>query len=132
MSVPSARERTLRRLANLHDRDEREEIITGKASRVAYVSTLSLLIFLLFVSIFTVNITRLPEGQAVNGHQHTLSIGFHDGLFNKPIVEKDSQGDVMFESKDIPLSKTAILLIVLVWQLLSYNLAARKELRDLG
>src|SRR3990167_10072027 len=41
--IPSIRERTLRRLANLQERDEREEYISGKASRVAYISTLSLM-----------------------------------------------------------------------------------------
>src|SRR5262245_19232233 len=42
---PAVRERTLKRLANLKERDEREQYITGKASRSAYIATLSLLIF---------------------------------------------------------------------------------------
>lgn len=46
--IPSAREKTLIRLANLKVRDEREQFITGKAARSAYISSLSLLIVLLF------------------------------------------------------------------------------------
>ena len=48
VAISSVREKTLRRLANLHERDEREQYITGKAARAAYISTLSFLILFLF------------------------------------------------------------------------------------
>lgn len=134
VALPEARERTLKRLANLKERDEREQYITGKASRTAYISTLSLLVFLLFFSIFSLNIHRLPESEAINGKTGTVAIGLQFNLLDKPHVETNqATGQILFESKDIPLSKTAILLILILWQLAAFNITARREhLRDLN
>lgn len=129
-----AREKTLKRLANLKERDEREQYITGKASRTAYISTLSVLVFFLFFSIFSLNIYRLPESEAVNGKTGTVAIGLQFNLLDKPHVETNqTTGQVIFESKDISLSKTAILLILILWQLAAFNITARREhLRDVN
>ena len=127
-SYPEAREKTLKRLANLKERDEREQYITGKASRTAYISTLSLLVFFLFFSIFSLNIHRLPESEAINGKTGTVAIGLQFNLLDEPRVETNqATGQVLFESKDIPLSKTAILLILILWQLAAFNITARRE-----
>lgn len=122
------RDLTLKRIANIKDRDEREDLITGKASKHAYVSTLSILILLLFSSIFTIDIRRLPSEQSINGKTGTLSIGFHFEFFDQPKIEQDKEGQVLFESKDLPLTKSAILLCVLIWQIAAYNINVRREL----
>lgn len=126
--LPSVREKTLRRLANLKERDEREEYITGKASRSAYVATLSLMIFFLFFSMFSFNIYRSPEQAALTGKRHTaaIQVGF-SLLDNKPAINDSQYGEPLFKSKNFSLSTTAILLILISWQLLAFNLAARKE-----
>jgi hypothetical protein len=127
VTVSSAREVTLKRLANVKDRDEREQHITGEASRVAYISSLSLLILFLFLSIFNLNIYRAPQSEAINGKTGTVNIGLHFDLLDRPNVVKTSPvGEILFESKDIPLSKTGIILILLGWQLLAFYLSARK------
>jgi Ca2+/Na+ antiporter len=132
VALPDVREKTLKRLANLKERDEREQLITGRASRAAYISTLSLMILLLFISVFSLNIYRVPEKDAVDGKTGTLTIGLGFSLLDKPHVETNSENKVIFESKDIPLSKTAIILILLIWQLAIFNWTARREnLREL-
>lgn len=125
--MPSAREKTLRRLANLKERDEREEYITGKASRATYLSTLSIMILFLFFSVFSFNLYKIPKNQAENEH-HKLSfnIGLRFSLLNPPSVEKTPDGEVLFESNYISLSKSAIILILICWQLLVFNLTARR------
>lgn len=134
ITIREVQERTLKRLANLKERDEREQFITGKASRAAYLATLSLLVCLLFFSIFTLNIQRVPESEAVNGKRGTVSIGLQFKLLDKPQIETNgATGLTSFESKGIPLSKTAILLILILWQLAAFNYTARREhLRDLN
>jgi hypothetical protein len=125
---PSAREKTLKRLANLKERDEREQYITGKASRSAYIATLSLLLFLFFFSIFSVRIARIPKSQAINGKTKSISIslGFH--LLNKPpVVTNSDNRQILFDSKNIPLSNSAMLLILILWLLLTFNITARRE-----
>ncbi len=127
--IPHVREKTLKRLANIKDKDEREEFITGKAARASYISTLSLLILLLFFSIFNLNIHRVPESQAINGKTGSLSIGLNFDLFDSKAKSlSPPNSEVLFESKDIPLSKSALLLLVLVWQVSTFRIVSQKEL----
>lgn len=125
--VARVREKTLRRLANLRERDEREEYITGKASRTAYLSTLSLMIFFLFFSVFSVNIYRVPANQAINGKRVNMAISLTTTLFDRAQVKSNPPVDVIFDSKSFSLSTSVIMLILLGWQLLIFNLASRKE-----
>lgn len=125
--VPSIREKTLRRLANLKERDEREQYITGKASRAAYISTLSLMIFFLFMSVLSVSIEKLPNDQASEGHRLTANIGLHFNLLNDYEANKNPEVKVLFDSRNITPSSSAIIFILLGWQLMVFNLAARKE-----
>jgi hypothetical protein len=132
--APNIREKTLWRLANLKERDEREQAITGKASRVSYISTLSLTLFFLFFSMFSLKISSLPKGDGWPHESRQVSIGLHFSFLNQakediavhkaPIEEK-----VIFDSKKINLSSSAILLILLCWQLSAFNITARKALR---
>lgn len=128
--MPSVRDKTLSRLANLKERDERESYITGKASRTAYVATLSLTIFLLFFSLVSVDIYRVPPEEAVNGKRTfaTLSVGF--SIQNKAIEEKTESREVLFSSKSFSLSTASILILLLAWQLGVFNVTARKELQE--
>lgn len=128
--LPSVREKILCSLANIKERDEREEYITGKAARSAYISNLGLLIFLLFFSIFSVNINYSPENPV--GKQKTLQIGLGFSLFENKSEAKNTdkniiQNKTILDSTHYSLSKTSILLILLAWQVISFNLAARKE-----
>lgn len=125
--IPEARERTLSRLANLKERDEREQYITGKASRAAFISSLSLLILLLFFSIFSLHIYRASESEALHGKRGTVSIGLQFTLLDQSKSQTSPTGEVLFESKDIPLSKSAILLFLIIWQLAVFNYSARRE-----
>ena len=138
VAVPSIREITITRLANLKERDEREQYITGKASRAAYISTLSLTLFFLFFSVFQLNIIRSPKPQRLDGAHHstTINIQFHISLSNKtemenrtPITTASSE-QVIFDSEKTSLSAPAILLALLCWQLLIFNWTARKELQQ--
>ena len=125
--MPSAREKTLRGMANLKERDEREEYITGKAARATYIATLSLTILLLFFSMFSVEIVRVPESPTVKEKQLHVGISVGFSLLGKAQPQKNPLGDALFESQKFTLSSSAMLLILLGWQLLIFNIAARKE-----
>ncbi len=122
----SIREQTLRPLANIKERDEREIIVTARASRVAFISTLSLLILLLALSIVTFEVSELPK--PVDGKTKVMKIGTGFKLFDEP-RKGDPSKKVFLESRDLPLSKTGILLLVLVWQIAVFTFVSRKELR---
>lgn len=127
VTIPNIREKTLRRLANLKERDEREQYITGKAARASYISMLSFMLFLLFFSMFSVNVSRLSENQAPPGHRLTVSINLGFSLLNKSTIESTTKEKIIFDSKNIFPSNSAVILILLCWQLLAFNIAARKE-----
>jgi len=131
VTMPSVREKTLRRLANLRERDEREQYITGKAARAAYISTLSLMILFLFFSMVSFQISAIPKDQAVNGHHTEVSIGIHFSFLEKKndgILNQTPKNKIYFDSNKIVPSASTILLFLLCWQILIFNLTARKEL----
>lgn len=121
-------EATIKHLAGIKERDEREQIVMGLAARRSFVATTALLIFLSFLSCFTVSVARLPDN-TVDRKKSSLSLGFHfSGTDTKTTASND--GKVMFEHHDIPLSKSALLLIVLVWQISVFRHKARRELSE--
>jgi hypothetical protein len=126
--VPRFREQTLTRLAQIRERDEREEYITGRAARKSYISTLSFLVFLFFLSAFTFSVKKEldPQGK----HTGTVSLGLQFHLFEKKTVETSKDG-VILESSDLPITKSAILLSVLIWQVLSFAIPARRQSREI-
>jgi len=125
--IPSVREKTLRRLANMKERDEREQYITGKASRAAYISTLSILILFLFISLFSFNVIKTPADKA--GHHYRASIGMHYTMLNSSVAPSPAKNaeEILFDTNQYTLSSSSILLILLAWQLFIFNRAARKE-----
>lgn len=127
--VPSVREQTLKSIANIKDRDEREDYITGRASKFSFISSLSVLILLLFLSIFNLQIRNLPPEQAINGHTKSLSIGLNFKIFDEAKKEVVGEDGALFETKDIPFSKTGIILFIILWQLISFHLRARREMK---
>ncbi len=128
MSIfPAVREGTLIRLANIRERDEREQLITGKAARAAFLSTLSLLVLLFFLSIFTVDVTQIPKEHAPAGKNRTLSIGVNFGFFDRAPVPPESPGEVLFNYGKFPVSKAGLILIVIFWQLVAFHVVAKRE-----
>jgi len=93
--------------------------LISQASKKAFTSTLSILIFLF-------NVSKIPPEEIVNNREKSLSIGLNFKLTNDPKIEKDPNGQVLVESKDIPLSKSAILLLLIVWQISMFGFSARK------
>ncbi|OAI46484.1 hypothetical protein AYO45_01705 [Gammaproteobacteria bacterium SCGC AG-212-F23] len=125
--IPNMREKALRRLANLKERDEREEYITGKASRAAYISTLSLMIFFLFFSLISINISKVQKPNIAN-HRYTMHLGLGFSFFNQQEIVKNHDEEVIFDSKDMSLSSSVIIFMLLSWQLIVFNFISRREL----
>src|SRR5690606_30445756 len=107
------------------ERDEREEYVTGRASKVTYISSLAFLIFLLFLSIFQVEVRKLPVNLE-RDHKHELNIGLNFSFFD---FTKNQDKEVLFAMDKIPLSQPGLILIVLLWLVGTYNVSARKNLK---
>ena len=94
-------ESTIKHIAGIKERDEREQIIMGLAAKRSFVATTGLLMFLLFVSCFTVSVARLPD-HSIDGKKSSLTLGFHfSGADKKETVSAD--GKIIYEHHDLPL-----------------------------
>lgn len=128
----SFRNKLLSRLALVKERDERELALTGTATKTTFLTTLAILILLLCLSVFQVSIYQVPEDKAVNGKRGTISLGFGFSLTDE--VKSENQAKPKEATKTfinyagIPISKTAIILFLIVWQIGIYNLTMRRSL----
>ena len=118
------RDQVISRLTFIRDRDEREALLTGKATRTSFLTSLAILIFLFCLSCFQVSIYRLPPEKAVDGKTGIASLGL---AFNLLEQSKQDASSETIERKDIfsytglPVSSTAVILMLIVWQIISYN-----------
>lgn len=126
--VPSVRDKPMRRLSNIKERDEREEYITGKAARASYIATLSLTLFLLFFSLINFKVSKLSPSDPKKP-SHSMSINLHYSIFKESAINEsiEERTKTIFDSNHIYPSTSTVLLIFLGWQLLVFNVAARKE-----
>lgn len=125
---PYTQESVIKRIAGMKERDEREEIITGLAARKSFVATTGFLIFLFFLSCATVSIARMPNG-GVDGKKASLTFGFRM-ISSEPsqVPAAAGEGQIIYEHRDIPISKSGIILLILAWQLAAFRIKARREL----
>lgn len=125
--MPSVRDKTLRRLANLQERDEREEYITGQAARASYMATLSLSLLLLFISLTSFKLSNLPQ-TTPDQPKHSAQISFNFAVFGTPIPNKteEERANIIFDSQDYSLSPSSIIILLLACQMITFNLTARK------
>jgi hypothetical protein len=118
------RDQVLARLTFIRERDEREVILTGKATRTTFLTSLAILIFLFCLSCFQVSIYRLPQERAVDGKTGIISLGLGFNLLEHSKQDKPRE---TIEKKDIfsytglPVSSTTVILMLIVWQIISYN-----------
>lgn len=135
---PALRDAVLTRLAGIRERDEREELIVGQAARASWLSTLALLVFLLLVSGLQVQVRELPMEQQQPGARREVSIGYviqlrvvsnrRGAAVSRPAAESSVQAPagVLFSYSGVPLTSSALLLILLCWHVLSFHLFSRR------
>ncbi|MCG6537928.1 MAG: hypothetical protein L7F78_25235, partial [Syntrophales bacterium LBB04] len=72
------RDQVIAKITFIRERDEREAILTGKAAKTAFLTSLAFLILLFCLSCFHVSIYKVPLERAVDGKTGfvTLGLGF--------------------------------------------------------
>lgn len=123
--------RRLSGLSGLKERDEREVQIIGKALRTSYLSTITILLFLLFVSLFYVQYHTKSDDNPERGKYPSalfINTGF-PFLDSKAFVTQKEGYDVFLEFDSLPLSKSGLILILLVWQIVSFRIVSRRALK---
>jgi hypothetical protein len=124
------RDQVLSRFTFIRERDEREVMLTGKATRTTFLTTLAILIFLFCLSCFHVSIYRVSPEKAVDGKTGVVTLGLtcnlmenskQAGAHNDELRQQD-----IFTYSGLPVSSTAIILGLILWQICSYNITMRR------
>jgi len=125
----SFRDPILGKLAGVRERDERESIISGEAAKFSFLSTIAMILFLLFLSIFTVSIGKYPRNLDNHGKKGYISIGVNFYPFAINSVKKKTvvENLKLVSYTGIPLSKPGIIILVLLWMLCSYRLSIYRK-----
>lgn len=128
----SLRDQVIAKITFMRERDEREAILTGKATKTTFLITLAILILLFSLSCIQVSIYRVPQDQAVDGKTGMISLGLGFNLFEhekQDQASKEIQRENIFLYKGLPVSSEAILLMLIVLQIISYNYSMRRLMK---
>jgi len=126
------RERVISRITFIRERDEREALLTGKATKTAFLTSLAVLLLLFCLSCFQVSLYRVPPENAIDGKTGFVSLGVDFDLLEK---EKHGRTDDTIAKEDIftyqglPVTSSAVILLLLVWQVACYNYTMRRLLK---
>lgn len=121
------REMLLPRWTFLTERDERESQLSGTAARNTYLATIALTFLMLFLTSFQFGVRNLPMEEQVDGKTKALSIALKMNLLEEK-NKTDTLNSLGFS--EIPLTKQAILLIILTWHIGSFAFARRRVFDD--
>ena len=122
----SFRQSILTKLAGIKERDERESIIAGEASKSVFITMLAALIFLFFLSGVSINISKLPPEQIIDGKTKRLSIGFQFGMLDFRGYQDKKNNGTLLTIHDLPLTKEGIIILMIILQIGSYHFFTRK------
>lgn len=130
---PDLRERMLSKVARIEERDEREVEVSGYAAKFSFFANLALLVCLLFFSIFNFHIEKKNKsfvdsnGETRHGH---IRMGFKLRTIDEGslVIKNDEVGKELSYS-DLPISKASIIILLIIWQIGTYHLSARKKLK---
>lgn len=126
------RDQVIARLTFIRERDEREALLTGKATRTTFMTSFAILIFLFFLSCFQLSIYKVPPEMAVDGKTGCISLGFSFSMLeqSKPKMPADLiEKEYIFNYMGLPLTSTTLILLLILWQIISYNYSMRRLTR---
>jgi hypothetical protein len=122
------RETVLMKLTFVPERDEREVQLSASAAKCALLSTLALLLLLLCLSCFQVEVAALPPEEMINGQSKQLSLGINFQLLDNGQAKENGLRFISYSG--LPLSASALIVGLLIWQVAVYNYMMRRLLKE--
>jgi len=129
----SFRNKVLAKITFIREGDEREVMLTGKATKTAFLTSLAILIFLFFLSCFQFSFYRVPPEKAIDGKTRVVSLSFDFNLLEsskKAKPDETVQKTDIFSYTRLPLSSTAVILLLIIWQIICYNYSMQRLIRN--
>jgi hypothetical protein len=127
------RETVLSKVARIQERDEREVEVSGYAAKFSFFANLAMLVCLLFFSSLNFDlkknshVTYNDKGEPKHG-QLTMGLALH-AYDDKAILIKNDQEQKEINYTELPISKSGIIILLIIWQIGTYHLSARKKLK---
>ena len=125
------REIVLKKLSGIKERDEREVQVVGKALRASYLTTMTILLFLFLISLFHVAIAIESFDHVEPGKPpgyYSLGFQFDSDFLDPDAVITQKEGyDHYLELNGIPVTTPNVILILLVWQIVSFRVVFRMD-----
>lgn len=123
------RNTVMARMAGVKERDERESLVAGNAAKFSFLSTFAILLVMLLFSSATFTIKKHPEN--LEKKTGAAMIGFGFNFIDESALTHEKVGDVeSFNYKSLPLTKPVIIFLIMLWQIGSYHLVARRDLKE--
>lgn len=129
MTSELLRDKVLAKLTFIRERDEREVILTGKATKATFLTSLAVLIFLFCLSCFQVSIYRVAPEKAIDDKTGIISLGFNFSLLEnsqQAAPDEAMQKTDIFSYTGLPISSTTVILVLIIWQVIFYNYSMRR------
>lgn len=127
------RDKVLAKFTFIRERDEREAIMTGKATKATFLTSLAILIFLFFLSCFQISFYRVAPEKAIDGKTGILSLDFSFNLFES---SRQAEPDEALQKKNnifsytgLPVSSTTVIMVLIIWQIAYYNYSIRRLMK---
>ena len=124
------RESFFKMLSGIKERDEREVQIVGKALRASYLTTMTIILFMFFISFLSVEISIKPADNVETGKSHRIissSLGIEHQLTypGTEYIRKEGN-NLIIQHLAMPVTPPALFLILLLWQIVSFKIVSRK------
>jgi hypothetical protein len=124
----SFRDQVITKLTFMRERDEREAMLAGKATRTAFLTSIAILILLFCLSCFKVAIYRVPPERAIDGRTGVVSLGLGFDLLEhqKQNGPEDTVRKNVFSYTGLPVSTATVILMLIAWQIAAYSYSIRR------
>jgi hypothetical protein len=121
----------LSKLSGIKERDEREVQIVGRAMKSTYLSTMTILLFLLSISLFNIQFEKKSVDSVKPGElRHSLSVGMGFVIFDHSAFVTEKEGcDKFLKISGVPVSSSTLIIFLILWQIFSYRSLTRRAFK---
>ena len=127
----SVRDSILLKVTGIKERDEREVQIAGKALKSSYLTTVTILLFLLVISLFHLEVgEKSADSVEAEQHRRYIALGINFKSFDSDGIVTQKEGyDSYFHINFMPISGQALIILLLLWQTMSYRFIVRRSFK---
>ncbi len=123
------REWLLKRFVRMQERDEREEMIVGRAARNVFLFNLALLIFLFMFNLMRIDVVKFAPDHTIAGKEHSLNLGLNASPI-KEVAGDDASiakaGDEVLFNYRFPVTVSGIIMLLVAANIAAFYLFARR------